>query len=135
MLNMRIQDKKDIEILDSIHFIGPFELSMKEIDLFIPGGITGNYLLGYKNIQDDSFNILYIGHAIDLNTAIRKQIRKFSHFKYTVTESLYKAYLNDCILYHIYKEESFIINDSHPTPPDGTDWRCSLCGKNGIGKK
>ena len=130
---MSIQDKKYIEMIDSIPLKGPFELCQMEIDLFIPDGTTGNYLLGYVNIHDKLFNVLYSGHAVDLNKTLKKLIRYFSHFKFTLTESLYEAFINDCMLYHFYKEKSFILNVSHPAPPDGNSWRCSLCGKDGTG--
>ncbi len=117
--------------MNNIKLNGPFELCEKEINSVIPAGIIGNYLLGYCQIPDDFFNVLYVGHAKDLNSKLKEHLGYFSKFKYASVDSLLKAYMNDCMLYHMFTEESFIINEQHPVAPLDSKWTCPFCGRNG----
>lgn len=119
--------------LDDISLSGPFELCEKEIDSKVSSGVIGNYLLGYCHNHDNLFNVLYVGHSEDLNAGLKKHLGEFSLFKFKRVRSLYAAYLNVCKFYHVFTEESFIINDRHPVAPPGSNWKCPLCGRNGRG--
>jgi len=121
------------KVLNETSFNGPFELCEKEIDSQISSGVIGNYLLGYCHNHDNLFNVLYVGHSEDLNTGLKKYLGDFSLFKFKRVDSLYVAYMNVCKFYHIFTEESFIINDRHPVAPPGSSWECPLCEKNGRG--
>ena len=121
------------KVLNDISLSGPFELCEKEIDSKVPSSIIGNFLLGYCHNHNDLFNVLYVGHSEDLNTRLKKHLGDFSLFKFKRVRSLHAAYLNVCKFYHIFTEESFIINDRHPVAPLGSDWMCPLCGMNGRG--
>ena len=117
--------------MNGIQLKGPFELCEKEIDTIVPEGVIGNYLLGYSQIYDDFFNVLYVGHSENLNSKLKEHMEGFSQFKYIFVDSLFEAYMNDCKLFHMFSEESFIINDCHPVAPPGFDWICPFCGSNG----
>lgn len=125
--------KSTNRVIYDISLNGPFELSEKEIDSKVPSGAIGNFLLGYRHCHDNIFNVLYVGHSEDLNSGLKKHVGDFSLFKFRRERSLYGAYMNVCKFYHVFTEESFIINDRHPVAPLGTDWRCPFCGKNGRG--
>jgi hypothetical protein len=119
--------------MDEKQLKGPFELCEKEIDTIVPEGIIGNYLLGYSQVHNDSFNVLYVGHTDNLNSKLKEHMGGFCQFKYISVDSLFEAYMNDCTLFHMFTEKSFIINDCHPVAPPGSSSICPFCGSNGIG--
>ena len=123
------------KVTNDISLNGPYELCEREIDSKVPSGlgVIGNYLLGYRHCHDNFFNVLYVGHSEDLNTGLKKHLGDFSLFKFKRVDSLYIAYMNVCKFYHIFTEESFIINDRHPVAPPGSNWECPLCERNGKG--
>ena len=130
-VKVNILRNKNSTVMNNIKLNGPFELCEKEINSVIPAGIIGNYLLGYCQTPDDLFNVLYVGHANDLNSKLKEHLGNFSEFKYASVDSLLQAYMNDCMLYHMFTEESFIINERHPIAPFDSKWTCPFCGKNG----
>ena len=121
------------QIMNDISLNGPFELCEQEVDSRIPEDVIGNYLLGYRHCHDNLFNVLYVGYSEDLNAGLKKHLGDFSLYKFKREGSLYAAYMNVCKFYHVFTEESFIINDRHPEAPLGSNWKCPFCGMNGKG--
>lgn len=104
---------------------GPFPLTNEEINKQITKTSPGNYAYGY--VKDDSFYVEYVGRAdSDLNDRIKHGVGQYKRFKYSYAKNAKEAYEKECRNYHDFKPAD---NKIHPDKPDGTNYKCPVCGQ------
>jgi len=103
----------------SLEMSGPFELKLKS---------PGNYALGYT--RDLTFYVLYVGRSDDdVDNRIKSWVGKnpnYTHFMFSYAKSSRDAFEKECKNYHDFDVPQD--NKEHPKRPDGTDWKCPVCG-------
>lgn len=112
------------------NFSKAYNLTGNIIDIEVPCGSMGIFLLGYTPCNNGKFNPLYISRCdFDLNSTLKEHIGNFSQFKFCLFESNSDAFFYECKLYHYLTDTIFIINESHPSAPPGLLLKCPVCGK------
>ncbi|WP_106496136.1 hypothetical protein [Lentibacillus sp. Marseille-P4043] len=117
--------------MSSLDMKGSYVYSLESISSVITKKSPGNYVLGYKN-EDNEFIVRYVGRAdSDLNDRIKDHLskNKYRHFKYSYASSAKAAFEKECRNYHDFGEKEKLDNKIHPDSPDGTNRKCPSCGK------
>jgi len=108
----------------STGLLGPFELTNAVIDIKVKKEI-GAYALGYVN--NNTFHVSYVGRDDDdLNRRLKEHVGSYQHFKFRHYNTAKEAYEKECYLYHDFTPRD---NDIHPAKPDGTNYKCPVCGQ------
>ena len=64
-----------------------FDLSEDQVDLIVPRGASGRYVLGYRDSRG-SFRNQFAGRAgLDLNTVLKESIGIYRQFKFITDET------------------------------------------------
>ena len=89
----------------------------------------GNYAIGY--VSEDGFVVRYVGRSdSDISDRVKDYIQKrnskFNKFKFSYAASSKEAYEKECRNYHDFNPP---LNDIHPRKPDGTKYKCPVCGE------
>lgn len=113
----------------SLDMNGPYSLTVNEIDRRVTRTSPGNYGLG--NTKDDgTFIIQYVGRSDnDVNSRLHDWTgKKYKQFKYSSANSPKEAFEKECRNYHDFGGSEKLDNDIHPDRPNGTNWKCPVCG-------
>lgn len=106
--------------------LGPFQLTQQEVDNYVMGSVPGNFALGY--VKDHEFHAQYVGRADEcINYRLKEWIGKYTHYKFGYTLSLREAFDRQCRFYHELNANGELMNETHPQPPAGTDYKCPYC--------
>ena len=112
----------------SNNFSKAIDLSEELIDNVIPKNSFGIFLLGYTPCNNGKFNTLYISRCdCDMNNTLKEHIGYFSQFKFCLFNSISETFINECMHYHLLEDETFLINETHPSPPSGLFLKCPVC--------
>ena len=110
-------------------------LNEKNVDDQVEKDKLGVYGLD-RGKKDDPFKVYYIGRADNcLNTRLKKHIGEkyenttYKWFKYDYAKSIQDAYNKECKCYHHYGGKEKLDNEIHPRKPEGTNYKCPVCGK------
>jgi hypothetical protein len=107
---------------------GPYLLNDATIDKMVERRI-GNYALGES--RDNSFYPKYVGRSDeDINTRLHQWVgekRNCPYFKMSYANNRKEAFEKECKNFHDFL--SSLDNDIHPDKPDGTNWKCPVCGQ------
>jgi len=111
---------------------GPHALDEKTIDEIITKKSPGAYIIVYT--KEKTFYVLYVGRSDkDLNKRLKEHIdekEKYKQFKYDYYDSAKAAYEKECKLWHDFGgPEGKLDNKNHPDKPEGSNWKCPVCGK------
>ncbi len=112
----------------SLNMKGPFNLDEATIDSEVSKTSAGNYALGKKN-DKGTFLVNYVGRSdSDVNDRLKYWAKKSNSplFKFSYTTSSKLAFEKECNNYHDFSPPS---NDIHPDKPNGTDYKCPVCGQ------
>ncbi|MEW8308669.1 MAG: hypothetical protein G8D88_16225 [gamma proteobacterium symbiont of Ctena orbiculata] len=114
----------------SLDMKGPFQLTDSEVDRQVTRRSPGNYGLGYVN-DSDTFIVQYVGRSDDdVNSRLHDWTgTKYQKFKYSYASSAKEAFEKECRNYHDFGGSKSLDNDMHPDRPNGTTWRCPVCGQ------
>ncbi len=109
---------------------GPFSLNDGEIDRQVTRKSPGNYALGYTK-DDGTFIVNYVGRSDDdVNNRLHDWAgSKYKKFKYSYAASAKEAYEKECRNYHDFGGSGSLDNDIHPARPNGTNYKCPVCGQ------
>lgn len=114
-----------------------YPLNQDEIDGKIESGRAGNYAYGYID-ERGIFIVMYVGRSdSDLHERIAHGISEYAknpslryeRFKFSYASSPKEAYEKECRNFHDFGEERLLVNDIHPSKPDGCEYKCPVCGK------
>ena len=106
------------------------DLKEELIDNIIPKNSSGIFLLGYTPKNNRKFHPLYISRCdCDIHHTLKEHIGYFSQFKFCLYNSISETFINECKQYHLLEDETFLINETHPSPPSGLLLRCPVCRK------
>lgn len=113
----------------SLEMKGPFPLIDNEVDRQVTRESPGNYGLGFTS-GDDIFIVQYVGRSDDdVNNRLHDWTGKnYSKFKYSYANSTKDAFQKECRNYHDFGGGKELNNKMHPDSPDGTNWKCPVCG-------
>ena len=115
---------------------GQFFLTKEEVDKQIPEKAIGNYAFG--NTRKDAagnkaFVVRYVGRSDKepLRDRIKHGIKDgYSEFKFSIASTAKEAYEKECRNWHDFGgAENCLDNKIHPDKPDGTNYKCPICGK------
>ena len=116
---------------------GPFNMRSEGWLNNVSGEIVyGNYQFGTLD-KDQNFVPKYVGRS---DSGLRKEInqqkrlkesegKRYTHFRYKEAFSKKQAYENECKDFHNNGEKDGLDNEYHPDKPDGTDYKCPICGQ------
>lgn len=103
---------------------GPFRLTHEKIDEVVTQTSPGAYALGR---YDGAFYISYVGRSDDdINKRLHDWAGEYSYFKFDYFPSAKAAYEKECRLWHDFRPPD---NKSHPSKPEGSGWKCPVCGE------
>jgi len=113
----------------SLDMNGPYPLTDNEIDRRVTRTSPGNYGLGYTK-DDGTFIVEYVGRSDDdVNSRLHDWTgKKYKQFKYSYANSPKEAFEKECRNYHDFGSSEKLDNDIHPDRPNGTNWKCPVCG-------
>lgn len=114
----------------SLGMEGPYKLDEDTIDDKVTRTSPGNYALGKKDDQD-TFLVGYVGRSdSDVNARLKSWVGNTRRplFKFSYATSAEAAFEKECNNYHDFDSPG---NDSHPSRPAGTDWKCPRCSISG----
>jgi len=109
-------------------------LSEEKIDKEVGKDRLGVYGLD-RGSKDDPFKVYYVGRAEDLNARLKQHVGEkykgsmYKWFKYDYAKSAKEAYDKECECYHLHGGKEKLDNEVHPQRPEGTNWKCPVCGK------
>lgn len=108
---------------------GPFSFTSEKIDQNVTKTSPGNYALGYIT-QKKEFIVTYVGRSdVDLNQELKNRLEpKYKEFMYSYATSPQAAFKKECRTYHDSGGKINLDNEKHPDRPDGTYWKCPVCG-------
>jgi hypothetical protein len=114
----------------SLGMHGPYKLTADKINHVVTRKSAGNYALGHINT---GFTVRYVGRSDNdikarLKSWVGKEVR-YKHFEFSYTASCRKVFNKHCKNYHDFGGSKDLDNKKHPERPDGTEWKCSVCGK------
>lgn len=105
-----------------------YPLDENKIDEKVTTKKIGTYCLGHLKASNNAFVPDYVGRSdTDLNKRLKDWVGKYKRFKFMYHTTKKQAYEKECNLYHDWKDQ--IDNDVHPDKPDGTDYKCPVCGQ------
>lgn len=105
-----------------------YPLNNETIDRVITKTSAGNYALGYY--ENDTFYVFYVGRSDDdLNRRLKDWVGEYTEFKFSYAASPKEAYVKECRNYHDFGGSQSLQNRIHPDSPNGTNYRCPLCGE------
>ena len=109
----------------SLNMNGPYPLTREEVYKRITKKSAGNYAYGHT--KNNTFYVEYVGRAdFDLNDRIKHGIGQYEEFKYSYAKDAKTAFEEECRNYHDFTPSD---NKIHPDKPDGTDYKCPVCGQ------
>ncbi len=110
---------------------GGFLLLADVVDREIPTVATGNYLLSEGLMSTENRLIVtYVGRSTDLNRRLKEHLsdkERYIWFWYSLADSEYEAYLQECRDYHMYGQVHVLNNSVHPAKVASTN-KCPVCG-------
>ena len=113
----------------SLGMCGPYQLTADKIDHVVIKKSAGNYALGYL---DPGFTVRYVGRSDnDIKGRLKSWVGKevsYKHFEFSYAPSCRKVFNKECKNYHDFGGKKGLDNEQHPISPDGTDWKCAVCG-------
>ena len=112
----------------SLNMEGPFKLDEVTIDDKVTKTSAGNYALGRKN-DKGTFLVGYVGRSdSDVNERLKYWAQNSERplFKFSYASSPKAAFEKECQNYHDFEPPD---NDIHPDKPNGTNWKCPICGE------
>ena len=112
----------------NLEMLGPYAFNPEEIDRIVTKPSPGNYALGYT-VASGTFIVQYVGRSdSDLNEELKARVtRMYQEFKYSHAFAPKYAFEKECRNYHEFGRNRKLLNESHPSRPDGADWRCPKC--------
>ena len=112
----------------NLEMTGPYVLTAEEIDRVVTRKSPGNYALGYT-VPSGLFVLTYVGRSdSDLNQELKATVtRTYQEFKYSYAYNLKHGFEKECRNYHDFGRNRKLLNNSHPSRPDGSDWHCPKC--------
>jgi len=76
--------------------------------------------------------VRYVGRSdTDVNSRLRSWVGKdsrYKQFKYSYATSSKEAFEKECKNYHDFGGSESLDNKDHPQRPEGTNWKCPVCG-------
>ena|SRR5437870_3751094 len=109
--------------MPSTGLFGPYSLSNTNVDI-CTGASPGVYALGYS--KNGLFYVLYVGRSDNnLNSRLKQWVGAYAEFQYGHYDTKKQAFENECHLYHAFSPPD---NEIHPAVPDGTSYKCPVCG-------
>lgn len=109
----------------TLNMKGSYPLTNEEINKQITETSPGNY--AYGHVKDNTFYVDYVGRAdSDLNDRIKHGVGQYKRFKYSYAKNAKEAYEKECRNYHDFTPAD---NKIHPDKPDGTIYKCPVCGQ------
>ncbi len=117
---------KEVNMPESGLF-GSYPLTSQKIDEVVRGIGAGAYALGYKSNDATVFYVQRIGRSdTDLNARLHDYVNgKYERFKYAFYDNAEQAFYKECRLFHDFSPED---NPIHPDKPNGTNYKCPVCG-------
>ena len=111
-----------------LEMIGPYPLTAEEVDRVVNRTSPGNYALGYT-VPSGTFIVTYVGRSdSDINQELKGRVtRTYQEFKYSRAFSPKHGFEKECRNFHDFGRSRQLLNSSHPSRPEGTDWRCPKC--------
>ena len=108
---------------------GPYNLNASRIDEVVKAHVAGVFAVGYTK-ETGAFVVRYIGRSdSDVRSELRAQESdETARFKWVESASANSAFEAQCRLYHDFGGNSGLENEGHPCRPNGTNWRCPVCG-------
>jgi hypothetical protein len=104
-----------------------YPLNEETINSEVKKNRIGSYVLGYIN-EKKGYIPKYVGRSDnDLNKRLKDWIENYSRFKFMYHSTTKQAYEKECNLYHDWIKQ--IDNKEHPDKPDGTNYKCPVCGQ------
>ena len=119
----------------TLNMLGPYPLTLEDIDLRIPDKRIGNYAYGHIN-ERGAFVVQYVGRSdSDLKTRIQHGIGIYHLYKYSLAASVRDAFEKECRNYHDFGGSVKLDNKIHPDKPRGEDYTCPVEGCEATGEK
>jgi hypothetical protein len=108
---------------------GPYDLNPSKVDEVVRSHVPGVFATGYTK-ETGAFVVRYIGRSdSDVRSELRAQeMDETARFKWVEAASAHSAFEAQCRLYHDFGGNDALENEYHPYAPDGTNWRCPVCG-------
>ena len=112
----------------NLEMIGPYPLTSQEVERVVTKESAGNYALGYT-VPSGAFIVTHVGRSDNnLKQELQARVtRTYQEFKYSNAYSLKHAFEKECRNYHDFGRSRSLLNEHHPSRPDGPDWRCPKC--------
>jgi hypothetical protein len=115
----------------SLEMMGPFDFTREKVDLLAEKK-PGNFALGRLDPATKKMVVMFVGRAeVDLNATLKGflTIPKYKAFKYSPAQDAKATYEKECRNWHDFGGAVKLDNKSHPSRPDGVDWKCPRCGE------
>jgi len=111
-------------------WMGPdlFRFERIVVDRMVRPGVTGNYVLGFKD-ESGEFIPKYVGRSdTDLRAEMTAKLEtmKYPYFKFSPGNPRL-AFQTECAQFHNFRAQ--LENKAHPVSPEGSELRCFLCGQ------
>jgi len=118
--------------MPTLNMNGPYDLTYSEIDNIVTlKEFAGNYALGFVD-KAGAFYVHYVGRSdTDIAFRLKKHVyeEKYPKFMYSYANSVKEAFEKECRNYHDFGGAEVLDNEIHPDKPEGTNYRCPICGK------
>ena len=113
---------------DNATFEGPWPFTEDNIKKHITKTSPGNYRLGSLNVKKKNLTVEYVGRSdVDVADRIADHLDEgYTHFRYLYATSAKDAFEQECYDYHRFQCAA---NKYHPDKPDGTNYKCPVCGE------
>lgn len=113
---------------DNATFNGPWPFTEDNIKKHITKTSPGNYRLGSLNVKKKNLTVEYVGRSdVDVADRIADHLDEgYTHFRYLYASSAKDAFEQECYDYHRFQCSA---NKYHPDKPDGTNYKCPVCGE------
>jgi hypothetical protein len=114
----------------SLGMMGPFEFTREKVDQLAENK-PGNFALGKFDSETSKMVVMFVGRAdVDLNAVVKAFLTnpRYKAFKCSQAEDAKAAYEKECRNWHDFGGAVKLDNKSHPSKPDGVDWKCPKCG-------
>jgi len=105
-----------------------YDLDDETIDRIVTSKSAGAYCLGPLNADTGNFVPKYVGRSDDdIKARLKNWSGKYPKFKFKYYSTAKAAYEKECRLYHDWLKQ--LDNEIHPAKPEGSDWKCPVCGE------
>lgn len=105
-----------------------YRLTNEKIEDVILQNSPGNYALGAKKKDENTFIVQHVGRADkDVGERLKSWVDDYERFKFSYANSAKDAFEKECTNYHDFRGKEILDNENHPDRPTDKSWKCPMC--------